>query len=56
MITNTELYYTKMKAFQDKRVELTEAHDKKVTALERFKGSKGYDEEMKKENERFEAE
>lgn len=56
MITNTELYYTKMKAFQDKRAELTEAHDKKVTALERFKGSKGYEEDLKKENERFEAE
>ena len=56
MITNTELYYTKMKAFQDKRAELTEAHDKKVKGLERFKGSKGYDEDLKKENDRFEAE
>lgn len=56
MITNTELYYAKMKAFQDKRAELTEAHDKKVKSLERFKGSKGYEEDLKKENERFEAE
>ena len=56
MIKNTELYYTKMKAFQDKRAELTEAHDKKVKSLERFKGSKGYEEDLKKENERFEAE
>lgn len=56
MITNTELYYTKMKAFQDKRAELTDAHDKKVKALERFKGSKGYEEDLKKENERFETE
>ena len=56
MITNTELYYTKMKAFQDKRAELTEAHDKKVKSLERFKGSKGYEEDLKKENDRFEAE
>ena len=56
MITNTELYYTKMKAFQDKRAELTEAHDKKVKGLERFKGSKGYEEDLKKENDRFEAE
>ena len=56
MIKNTELYYTKMKAFQDKRAELTEAHDKKVKSFERFKGSKGYEEDLKKENERFEAE
>lgn len=56
MITNTELYYAKMKAFQDKRAELTEAHDKKVKSLERFKGSKGYEDDLKKENERFEAE
>lgn len=56
MITNTELYYAKMKEFQDKRAELTEAHDKKVKSLERFKGSKGYEEDLKKENERFEAE
>ena len=48
MITNTELYYTKMKAFQDKRAELTEAHDKKVKSLERFKGSKGYEEDLKR--------
>ena len=56
MITNTELYYAKMKDFQDKRAELTEAHDKKVKSLERFKGSKGYEEDLKKENDRFEAE
>ena len=56
MITNTELYYAKMKEFQDKRAELTEAHDKKVKSLERFKGSKGYEEDLKEENERFEAE
>lgn len=56
MITNTELYYAKMKEFQDKRAELTEAHDKKVKSLERFKGSKGYEEDLKKENDRFEAE
>lgn len=56
MIRNTELYFVKMKAFQDKRAELTEAHDKIVKSLERFKGSKGYEEDLKKENDRFEAE
>lgn len=56
MIKNTELYYTKMKAFQDKRAELTEAHNKKLKSLERFKGSRGYGEDLKKENDRFEAE
>ena len=55
MIKNTELYYTKMKAFQDKREELTEAHDKKVKSLERFKGSKGYEDELNEENEKYEA-
>ena len=56
MITNTELYYTKMKGFQDKRAELTEAHEAKMKKLEPFKGSKAYDEELKKENELFGAE
>ena len=56
MITNTELYYTKMKAFQDKRAELVKAHEKRVKFLEHFKGSKGYEEEMKKENEKHGAE
>ena len=56
MISNSELYYTKMKEFQDKRVELTDAHDKKVKTLERFQGSTGYEEDMKEENKRFEDE
>lgn len=55
MIKNTELYYTKMKEFQDKRAEIVDAHEKKLKSLERYKGSKGYGEELKQENECFEA-
>lgn len=55
MITNTELFYTKMKQFQDRRLDMTEEHDKAVKALERWKGSKGYEEELKKINDKFEA-
>ena len=54
MIKNTELLYTKMKQFQDKRVEIVDAHEKKLKSLERYKGSKGYEEELKKENEKYE--
>lgn len=56
MIKNTELLYTKLKGFQDKRAELVDAHEKRVKSLERFKGSKGYEEDLKKENEKHEAE
>ena len=55
MISNTELYYTKMKAFQDKRAELTEAHDKNIKSLERLRGSRAFEEDLKKENDRFET-
>ena len=54
MIKNTELLYAKMKQFQDKRVEIVDAHEKKLKSLERYKGSKGYEEELKKENEKYE--
>ena len=53
MITNTELYYTKMKEFQNKRGELMKVHDKRLNSLE---SSKDYEEDLKKENDRFEAE
>ena len=56
MISNSELYYKNMKAFQDKRIELTKEHDSIVKRLERFEGSTGYEEDLKKENERFEVE
>lgn len=55
MITNTDLLYAKMKEFQDKRVEITEAYDKSVKSLERFKGSQGYEEDLKKLKEKHEA-
>jgi hypothetical protein len=60
MITNTELYYIKMKEFQDSREELTEEHEKNVKSLKqslaRYKGSKGYEEDLAKENKRYETE
>lgn len=55
MITNTDLLYAKMKEFQDKRVGITEAYDKSVKSLERFKGSQGYEEDLKKLKEKHEA-
>lgn len=55
MITNTELFYVKMKQFQDQRLKLTEEHDKAVKALERFKGSRGYSEDLKKLDDKLEA-
>ena len=48
MITNTELLYTKAKQFQDKRTQLMTDYETKVQNLERFKGSQGYEEDLKK--------
>lgn len=55
MIKNTELLYVKMKNFQDKRVKIVETYEKGVKSLERFKGSKGYEEDLKKLAEKCEA-
>ena len=54
MITNTELLYTKARAFQDKRAEIVGNYEKSLQALERFKGSKGYEEDLKRLQEKHE--
>lgn len=54
MKSYTKLFYEKAKRFQDEREKLTKAHDATVQYLERFAGSQGYDDEMQKENDRFE--
>lgn len=46
MISNTELLYVKAKQFQDKRVEIVEEYEKAFQALQRFKGSQGYEEDV----------
>lgn len=55
MKSYTKLFYEKAKRFQDEREKLTKAHDATVQYLERFAGSQGYDDEMQKENDRFET-
>lgn len=55
MISNTELFYTKSKQFQDKRTQLMSDYESAVQNLERFKGSQGYDEDLKKLTEKHEA-
>lgn len=55
MIKNTELFYVKAKAFQDKREEIESNYEKGLKALDRFKGSKGYEEELTKLKEKHEA-
>ena len=55
MITNTDLFFVKAKDFQDKRIEILDGYEKNLKALERFKGSQGYEEDVKKLNEALEA-
>ena len=55
-MTNTELFYKKMQAFQDRRIEIVEAYEKDLENLKRFEGSEGYKEDRKKLDEKHEAE
>lgn len=43
---NTELLYRKAKKYQDRRNEIKSKYHSEVEALERYKGSSGYDEEL----------
>lgn len=52
MITNTDLLYIKAKQFQDKRAEIIEDYEGRAQSLARFKGSKGYDEDLRKLQEK----
>lgn len=47
MISNTELLYTKARAFQDKRTEIIGIYEAALQKLERFKGSQGYEDDVK---------
>ena len=54
-MNNTNLFYGKAKAFQDKRAARTAEYDFKVQALERYKGSDGYNDEVKTLRDQLEA-
>lgn len=56
MISNTELLYVKAKQFQDKRVKIVEDYEKAFQALERFKGSQGYEDDVKSLQEKRDGE
>lgn len=51
---NTEAFYQKAKRYQDERKAIVSKYENEVNRLERFKGSQGYDEDLKqlKENNR----
>lgn len=55
MISNTELFYTMARRFQDERAELNGKYEKNLQALKRFEGSKGFSEDLKKLNEKHEG-
>lgn len=55
MIKNTELLYRKAKEFQDKRSDLNKKYEKDLQSIERFKGSQGYEADMKKLKDQYEA-
>ena len=52
---NTVSFYGRAKAFQDKRAVRTAEYDRKVQALERYKGSAGYDDEVKTLRDQLDA-
>lgn len=53
MISNTDLFYAKTKQFQDERKKIEDSYEKDAESLERFKGSAGYDEEMRKITQKY---
>ena len=55
MIKNSDLFYVKAKQYQEKRQEIVDEYEVRLKALERFKGSKGYEDELKKLKEAHEA-
>lgn len=48
MITNTDIFYTRAKEYQDKRKEIMDEYETRLAHLEATKGSKYYTEELKK--------
>lgn len=55
MIRNTEAFYQKTKKYQDERRKIVLEYENQVKALERFKGSAGYQEDLQKLKEDHEA-
>lgn len=55
MISNTELFFAKALKFQEKRSALVEAYETKLKGLEKFRGSAGYDQEVKALKKKHEA-
>ena len=56
MIKNTDLFYTRAKEYQDKRKGIIDEYEKRLESLETAKGSKYFDDESKKaEDKRDEA-
>ena len=56
MISNTDYLFLKAKRFQDERAESTERFEADLQKMERFKGSKGYDEDIKRRRGEYESE
>ena len=48
MVSNSELFFVKAKEFQDRRNKLKDDYVKSMRSMERYKGSKAYDEDIKK--------
>ena len=55
MITNTELCFINAKEFQDKRSGLMNEYEENLKKLDRFKGSRAYDEDRKKLDDKLES-
>ena len=54
-MTNTALFYAKMREFQDKRSGLVRNYESAVRDLSRYEGSSGYSEDLKALTDKFEA-
>lgn len=55
MITNTEIFFVRAKQFQDKRAEIMDEYEHGVETVEKFRGSRGFDEELKRLQEKRDA-
>lgn len=56
MVKNTDLLYAKISAFQDEREKINAAYEAGVRGLEKYRGSAGYEKDLKKLQEKHEKE
>ena len=56
MISNTQTLYELLKDFQDKRSALVADYEHSLNVMEKYKGSEGYEEDIKKLQEAHEKE